>query len=372
MASQTTYGAPGPEPTAKDKVLETGAAATQSFGPIKAICAHLNAFHLYASDMSRPVEANHYCTHLSADVRQCLIYNAPSNPARLIGVEYMITQRLYDALDEEEKKLWHDHHYEVSSGMLIMPNSNVPEALWEKAETAEMKEVKGLWGKTYHFWQVDRGDTLPLGKPELMMSATKDGQLTVAVDQPAKRRAPALAEAPSAPKPRQSKLAKEHNITSVEENEIREAFTLFSKPKKGEKEGIIPVGDVRRAMIALDIVPTPNELEEFISILDPDEEGFAEYEPFVAICALKFHARDRTSDSHTQEVDEAFKLFTSSGGEGKITIATLRSIANALKEDVDDELLRDMIIEANGGAGVGKGVEKAEFEEVMRRAGVWR
>lgn len=43
-----------------------------------------------------------------------------------------------------------------------------------------------------------------------------------------------------------------------------------------------------------------------------------------------------------------------------------------LKEDVDENVLRDMILEANGGAGVGKGVEKEEFEGVMRRANVWR
>lgn len=61
--------------------------------------------------------------------------------------------------------------------MLIMPNPTVPGAVWEIAETAEMKEVVGLYGKTYHFWQVDRGDTLPLGKPELMMSFTKDEQV---------------------------------------------------------------------------------------------------------------------------------------------------------------------------------------------------
>lgn len=31
--------------------------------------------------------------------------------------------------------------------------------------------------RTYHFWQVDRGDELPLGPPELMMSLTRDGQI---------------------------------------------------------------------------------------------------------------------------------------------------------------------------------------------------
>ena len=57
-----------PPPTTKDTILETGAALTQSFKPIKNICAHLNAFHVYVSNPSRTVEANHYCTHLNADV----------------------------------------------------------------------------------------------------------------------------------------------------------------------------------------------------------------------------------------------------------------------------------------------------------------
>jgi hypothetical protein len=69
---------------------------------------------------------------------------------------------------------------QAKSGVLIMPNPNVLAAVWEIAETQEMKEVIGLYGKTYHFWQVDRGDTLPLGKPELMMSFTKAKQVSFA------------------------------------------------------------------------------------------------------------------------------------------------------------------------------------------------
>lgn len=37
----------------------------QDFTPVKQICAHLNAFHVYANDSTRCVEANHYCTHLT-------------------------------------------------------------------------------------------------------------------------------------------------------------------------------------------------------------------------------------------------------------------------------------------------------------------
>ena len=57
--------------------------------------------------------------------------------------------------------------------MLIMPGpKGVPTTTWEPAETKEMEDVVGLYGKTYHFWQVDRGDKLPLGEPQLMMSFT--------------------------------------------------------------------------------------------------------------------------------------------------------------------------------------------------------
>lgn len=37
----------------------------QDFRPVKNICAHLNAFHVYANDTSRFVETNHYCSHLN-------------------------------------------------------------------------------------------------------------------------------------------------------------------------------------------------------------------------------------------------------------------------------------------------------------------
>ncbi|KAK0101297.1 hypothetical protein ONS95_006474 [Cadophora gregata] len=187
---------------------------------------------------------------------------------------------------------------------------------------------------------------------------------------PPKRRAAEPAEASTTPQ-RPSKLAKEHNITAAEESEIKDAFLIFQQTRKGEKEKVIPIQDVRRAMKALGIPPTTKENEEFTRILDPDDDGYALYSSFVAICALKFHSRSRTSDSHNKEVDEAFAMFGVKG-DGKITLSTLRKVASMLKEEVDDELLRRMILEANGGAGVAQGVDRDEFEGIMRRAGVWR
>lgn len=116
------------------------------------------------------------------DVRQCLIYDAPAKNARLIGVEYMVSPRLFETLPSEERKLWHTHQYEVKSGMLIMPTpAGIPNSAWEVAETSEMRDILPLYGKTYHFWQVDRGDPVPLGEPKLMLSFTDDDKVKNAV-----------------------------------------------------------------------------------------------------------------------------------------------------------------------------------------------
>jgi hypothetical protein len=62
--------------------------------------------------------------------------------------------------------------------MLILPApEDTDKAEWDKQETEGMKGIMGLYGKTFHFWQVDRGDDLPLGMPILMGSVTEEGQL---------------------------------------------------------------------------------------------------------------------------------------------------------------------------------------------------
>ncbi|KAM7186147.1 Protein of unknown function (DUF1264) domain containing protein [Rhypophila sp. PSN 637] len=177
-SKENTTDVAGEPRSTKSTVLETGASLVQDFSPVKNICAHLNAFHVYASDPSRYVETNHYCGHLNEDVRQCILYDSPLPNARIIGIEYMITPKLYATLDSDERKLWHSHVFEVKSGMLIMPQPSplVPQAVWDKAEKAEMEEVVKLYGKVYHLWQVDRGDKLPLGEPQLMTSFTAKEQ----------------------------------------------------------------------------------------------------------------------------------------------------------------------------------------------------
>jgi hypothetical protein len=144
--------------------------AAPNFPPITDIHAHVCGIHFYNGDMSRQVIAEHYCAHLSNEVLECVIYDSDKPGARLIGIEYIVSAKIFESLPAEEKKLWHSHNYEVKSGVLTAPG------MADAAEKDLMKVLIGTYGKTWHTWQVDRGDKLPLGIPQLMMGFTADGQ----------------------------------------------------------------------------------------------------------------------------------------------------------------------------------------------------
>ena len=112
----------------------------KDFSPLKNICEFLNAFHVYADDRNRVVEANHYCHQINEDYRQCLIYSRDKN--LLIGVEYMISPGLYSKLPDEEKLYWHSHKYAVKSGLLILPKPKaIPDNKWNESETKALSEI---------------------------------------------------------------------------------------------------------------------------------------------------------------------------------------------------------------------------------------
>ena len=166
FAAQTP---PRAEPPGHENAGEPGASPIGR-GPVQAIHAHECGFHFYNGDMKRALRVDHYCSHLKDGVFQCVIYDSNKSDARLIGVEYIIAEKLFNQLPAEEKKLWHSHRYEVSSGQLSAPD------LAAGAEKELMQELVNTYGKTWHLWQVDRGDELPLGLPQLMMGFTADNQ----------------------------------------------------------------------------------------------------------------------------------------------------------------------------------------------------
>lgn len=173
--TESSVRAPGAEETAKTKALDAGAAILQDRPPIDAINAYLDGFHFYNGQMSVQMEAHHYCSILNEDVIQCTIYDGNVKDAKLMGVEYIISEALFAGLPEQEKALWHSHVQEVKSGQLIAPG--IPEV----AEQELMEKLIRTYGKTWHTWHTDLDKDLPRGMPQLMMGFTADGQANPAM-----------------------------------------------------------------------------------------------------------------------------------------------------------------------------------------------
>lgn len=158
----------------KHRLLDVVAGALQPKYPVQAMSTYLNGFHMYADDMGRQVEASHFCIHLRHDLHQCVIFDRNAPDGRLIGIEYIVTEERFRSLPDDEKRLWHSHHYEVKSGVLVAPG--IPEL----AERAYFTDLVTTYGKTFHTWQYDCDD-FPYGIPQLMMGFTADGQVDEAM-----------------------------------------------------------------------------------------------------------------------------------------------------------------------------------------------
>ena len=161
---------PGRPESAKTQLLEAGAATLQAKPPIEAINAYLDGFHFYNGHPDVQMEAHHYCSILNEDVIQCVIFDGNTKEAKIMGVEYIIDEKLFADLPAKEKAMWHSHGYEVSSGQLIAPGIPAP------AEHALMERLAHTYGKTWHTWHTDQDKALPVGVPQLMMGFTADGQ----------------------------------------------------------------------------------------------------------------------------------------------------------------------------------------------------
>ncbi|SPO21874.1 uncharacterized protein UTRI_01862_B [Ustilago trichophora] len=166
------------------------------FGPVDKIHQALQAYHVVADERGEIVPAVHYCScSASGDHFQCLIYDSDDPDAKLIGIEYMITEDKFLELPEDEKKCWHSHVHEVMSGSLVLvglragavadaaagalktaedavkavagygaTGGAVPDA----AELAALSRIRKLYGKAIHLWHPPSSD-IPLGPPKLMM-----------------------------------------------------------------------------------------------------------------------------------------------------------------------------------------------------------
>ncbi len=171
---------PGAPKETSTQVLEAGAVAIQDFTPIKQIDLYLDAFHPMKNNFSHQMEAHHYCQQLSEEFTQCIIYDGNTKRARMTGIEYIISENIFNSLPTKEKRYWHPHNYEILSGQLIAPG------LPDEVEKQALKKKLNSYGKTWHVWMTNKQgnkaeDSLPLGCARLAWSFTKDNQVNPAL-----------------------------------------------------------------------------------------------------------------------------------------------------------------------------------------------
>lgn len=169
--TESNVEAPGEEKTTKSTVLGIGADLIQDKSPLSKINVYLDGFHFYNGMIDKQMEAHHYVNQINEDLHQAIIFDGNGEDAKIMGVEYIVSERLFSKLPPEEKKLWHSHHYEVLSGTLIAPGLPVD------VEHQLMEELVSTYGKIIHTWHTDRDLELPYGAPYIMMGFTGDGQL---------------------------------------------------------------------------------------------------------------------------------------------------------------------------------------------------
>lgn len=149
-------------------------AGGQTNAPVAPLKIYLDGFHASKNDTTRQMEAHHFCHQMNPDFMQCALFDGNTADAHLIGIEYIISEKLFESLPAKEQQYWHPHNFEILSGQLVTPGLS---------STAEHKIMAGKmnsYGKTWQVWDTGNfkheGDKLPLGEPALMWSFNHLGE----------------------------------------------------------------------------------------------------------------------------------------------------------------------------------------------------
>jgi hypothetical protein len=150
--------------------LADGSLGPQDRRPIEQLQLVLDSYTRAKRDVARaPEMARHsravsFCAQLNANFGQCVLFDGADEGAHLIGVEYVISRRLYESLPQSERQFWHAHAGDVDSGVMIAPG------LSEAAQGVLMGELRSTYGKTWRTWDSEH-DPLPFGEPTLLWSS---------------------------------------------------------------------------------------------------------------------------------------------------------------------------------------------------------
>lgn len=149
----------------------------QCHEPVKGHDIHVVGFHPMKDSHCHQMEAHHFCKRVNEDFWQCLLFDGNTADANLTGLEYIVSEQLFEKLPPEEQQFWHPHNYEILSGQLTAPG--IPSTL----ENIMLKSLVNSYGKTFHTWRAKcwegekpYQDRLPMGDALLAWSFNHDGE----------------------------------------------------------------------------------------------------------------------------------------------------------------------------------------------------
>src|SRR5581483_12482863 len=74
--------------------LEQGANLLQTNEPLRGFDVYVVGFHCAKGEPDFQMEAHHYCRVVNDDLLQCVLFDGNTGDANLIGVEYIVSERL--------------------------------------------------------------------------------------------------------------------------------------------------------------------------------------------------------------------------------------------------------------------------------------
>ena len=126
----------------------------------------LDKFTNYVSDFYSDDDDNQfikYGYYMDGDVGQCLLLDGNNPKAKLIGVEYLISESQYRKLSKNERANWHKMDYHFDQGLIVSPS--------EKSDMI-CNKIRWKYAKTIILW--DDGKDIPSNDPKVMCGFSKD------------------------------------------------------------------------------------------------------------------------------------------------------------------------------------------------------
>ena len=136
---------------------------------------YLVGFHPMEDSPDPQMEAHHFCRQVNQDFAQCTLFDSNSGNANLIGIDYIISEKLFETLSEDEREYRHPHNAEISQWSAR--GTGHPRSSREGLDEGQDEQLRQDVACLEHRSDGGQaGDKLPWGPPLLAGSFDREGE----------------------------------------------------------------------------------------------------------------------------------------------------------------------------------------------------